>query len=96
MTGLAEAVVRPHAAAAAMGGRLSIAVTTTMHGASWVAVAGSVVQLGIIAHRVRQLNLIGIDWLGLGGGEAMGVRWEEGDWSRPQGRGGGGGGQGQQ
>ena len=68
VTGLAEAVVRPHAAAAAVDGRTTIAVTTTMHSALWGAVAGSVVRLGIVVHRARQLNSIGIDWLGSGGG----------------------------
>ena len=73
MTGLAEAVVRPHAAAAAVGGRMTIAVTTRMHKPSWGAVAGSVVQLGIVVHRARQLDSIGIDWLGSGGGSDGGA-----------------------
>ena len=47
-------------------------MTTTMHSASWGAVAGSVVQLGIVVHRARQLDSIGIDWLGSGGGQQWG------------------------
>ena len=63
MTRLAEAAIRPCVTAAAMGGRTTIAVTTTIGGASWGAVVGLVVRLGIIAQRVRrQLDLIGIDW----------------------------------
>ena len=54
-------VVCLHAAAAAVGGRTMIAVMATMHGVSWGAVVGLVVQLGILAHRVRELILIDID-----------------------------------
>ena len=57
-----------------------IAVMATMHGVSWGAVVGLVVQLGILAHRVRELILIDIDWLGSGGhsdGGAVGGRRPE-------------------
>jgi hypothetical protein len=43
----------PYVTTAIAGGRTTVATTR------------GVVQLGIIGHRVRQLNLIGIDWSGV-------------------------------